>query len=297
MSTAQGPPSTPRETRSSTSPPSVSHALREQATVPRIVEAAVAEFHERYGTGVLPPIVVVVPAMNEAACLGSVIDEVPDTIAGLPVRVLVVDDGSTDGTAEIADAHGAPVARLSTNCGQGTAIRTGYRLAREGGAKYVATLDADGQWDPADLPAMIELLEADKADFVVGSRQLGRTENDDDLRNAGVVVFSRIISLVTGTKVTDSSSGLRAMRVEVTGQVRQTQPQYQSSELLIGAIFQGFRIAEVPTVMRIRAAGQSKKGRNSMYGFRYALVVGQTTLREWRTRNPHRANRSRAAWR
>jgi hypothetical protein len=71
------------------------------------------------------------------------------------------------------------------------------------------------------------------------------------------------------------------MRVEVTEKVRQTQPQYQTSELLIGAVFQGFRVAEVPTVMRIRRAGVSKKGRNLFYGPRYAMVIARTFLREW----------------
>jgi hypothetical protein len=74
------------------------------------------------------------------------------------------------------------------------------------------------------------------------------------------------------------------MRVEVTEHVRQTQPQYQTSELLIGAIFQGFRVAEVPTVMRVRTAGESKKGRNVLYGTRYATVILRTFLREWPTR-------------
>jgi glycosyltransferase involved in cell wall biosynthesis len=198
--------------------------------------------------------------------------------------VLVVDDGSTDATAELARSHGALVCRLSSNCGHGAALRAGYRIVRENHGCYIATLDADGQWDPADLPAMVSLLVADKADFVIGSRQLGRTENTDALRNLGVRVFARLISRLTGTKITDSSSGLRVMRAELTGTVRQTQPQYQTSELLIGAIFAGYLVAEVPTVMRTRSAGESKKGRNLGYGFRYTRVI----IRTWRRERRHR---------
>jgi glycosyltransferase involved in cell wall biosynthesis len=198
--------------------------------------------------------------------------------------VLIVDDGSLDCTFDIAVEHGALVCRLERNCGHGTALRAGYRLAAEGGGRYIATLDADGQWDPADLPAMVELLKDDRADMVLGSRRLGRTENTHLWRNLGVRVFSVVISAITRTKITDSSSGLRAMRVEVTSTVRQTQPQYQTSELLIGAIFQGFRVAEVPTVMRRRTAGESRKGRTFSYGFKYALVITRTTIREWRGR-------------
>ena len=259
----------------------VRRALREDAETREIVEAAVADFRREYGSDQFSPLAVVIAALNEEPSLGQMLDEVPATIAGHDVTLLVIDDGSTDKTAVVAREHGARVCRLSRNCGHGAALRAGYRLAREGGASYIATLDADGQWDPADLPAMVTLLADDKADFVIGSRQLGRTENTDAVRNAGVRFFSKAISTLTRTRITDSSSGLRAMRVEVTAQVRQTQPQYQTSELLIGAIFQGFRVSEVPTVMRVRTAGESKKGRNLLYGARYATVITRTFLREW----------------
>ena len=131
---------------------------------------------------------------------------------------------------------------------------------------------------------MVEILEADKADFVIGSRQLGKTENTDAFRNLGVRFFAKMISVLTGTHLTDTSSGLRAMRAELTGVVRQTQPQYQTSELLIGSIFNGYRIAEVPTTMRQRISGESKKGRNLAYGFRYARVICKTWLRERKTK-------------
>jgi hypothetical protein len=99
------------------------------------------------------------------------------------------------------------------------------------------------------------------------------------------------VSLLTGTRVTDTSTGLRAMRTEVTATVRQEQVQYQTSELLIGAILQGYRVTERPIVMHKRTAGQSKKGKNLLYGFRYARVVLQTT---WRERRAARATRAAA---
>ncbi len=262
----------------------VRRTFREGADTPRIVGAAIGALRREQGTTALPPLVVVIAAFNEESNIGAVLDEVPQVIADVPLRVLVVDDGSTDRTFEVAAEHGALVCRLASNCGHGAALRAGYLIARQGGARYIATLDADGQWDPADLPAMVLLLECGAADFVIGSRQLGRTENTDAVRNLGVRLFSRVISTITRTRITDSSSGLRAMRAEVTAAVRQTQPQYQTSELLIGAIFQGFRVVEVPTVMRVRLSGQSKKGRNLLYGFRYAIVIASTSLREWRGR-------------
>lgn len=259
---------------------SVRRSLHEAYDTIAVVDEAVTAALTDRGSAQLAPLVVVIAAYNEQDGVGSVIDEVAPVIGGLPVSVVVVDDGSTDKTAQVAAEHGALVCRLAVNCGHGSALRAGYRIAREGGATYIATLDADGQWDPADLPAMIALLENDQADMVLGSRQLGATDNDDAVRNAGVRFFSRVISTLTGARITDSSSGLRAMRGEITATVRQTQPQYQTSELLIGALMSGYRVREVPTTMRVRNAGESKKGHNVLYGLRYAEVIRRTWWRE-----------------
>jgi hypothetical protein len=127
---------------------------------------------------------------------------------------------------------------------------------------------------------VLEPLARDEADMVIGSRVLSRTETDDQFRQAGVHVFAALVRLLTGAQVTDTSSGYRAMRAEVTETVRQEQVQYQTSELLIGAISQGYRIVERPIVMRQRAAGESKKGHNLLYGLRYARVILRTWWRE-----------------
>jgi glycosyltransferase involved in cell wall biosynthesis len=258
------------------------HGLREAPDTSAVTSAALKAFAESYPDLKLQPLVVVIAALNEAANIGAVLDEIPQQIADIPVSLLVIDDGSTDGTTEVAQRHGALVCTLNANRGHGVALRLGYRIAREGGAQYIATLDGDGQWDPADLPAMVSLMQSGQADFVIGSRQLGQTENTDLFRNVGVKFFARVISQLTGSRLTDTSSGLRLMRAGLTGTVTQTQPQYQTSELLIGALLQGYRVAEVPTVMRQRLSGESKKGRNLAYGLRYARVIGETYRRERR---------------
>src|SRR2546430_1795043 len=256
------------------------HGLREAPDTARITRAAEEAFARTYLNLKLEPLVVVIAAYDEAGNLGAVLDEIPREVAGVKLSSLVIDDGSTDGTTQVAQGHGVSGCTLSVNRGHGGALRLGYRIAREAGARYIATLDGDGQWDPADLPAMVRLLEEDRADFVVGSRQLGRTENSDRFRNLGVRFFARVISILTGTQLTDTSSGLRAMLAELKGAVRQTQPQYQTSELLIGALAQGVRVAEVPTTMRERLSGTSKKGGNLIYGLRYARVIAKTWWRE-----------------
>jgi glycosyltransferase involved in cell wall biosynthesis len=268
-------------------------ALYEAPDTPQVTSAAWEEFARCYPDVKLEALVIVIAAYNEAANIGMVLDEIPDQIADVAVSRLVIDDGSSDDTAVVARQHGALVCTLSVNRGHGVALRLGYRIAREGGARYIATLDGDGQWDPADLPAMVRLLEAGSADFVVGSRRLGNTENTDGFRNLGVRFFAALVSLLTRTKLTDTSSGLRAMRAELTGVVSQTQPQYQTSELLIGALFNGFQVAEVPTTMRQRLSGTSKKGDNLLYGLRYARVIAATWWRESRAARRRPAERDR----
>lgn len=260
----------------------VSRGFHERSGTPQVVRTALAEHLREYGARPLAPLTVVIAALDEADNLPAVLAEIPDRIAGLAVDVLVVDDGSADATATVARAGGARVLRLAENCGHGVALRAGYRVVREGGGRYLATLDADGQWDPADLPAMVHLLVTDRADLVIGSRALGSTLDVDPLRTQGVRVFAALARLLTGAPVTDTSSGLRAMRADLTGQVRQTQPQYQTSELLVGAVLGGWRVAEVPTVMRPRLSGESKKGRNIVYALRYARVMVGTWWRESR---------------
>jgi glycosyltransferase involved in cell wall biosynthesis len=263
-------------------------ALHEAPDTLLVTRAAREEFARAYDDVELAPLVVVIAAYNEGDNIGAVLDEIATEIGGVAVTRLVIDDGSTDATTEVARRHGALVCTLSANRGHGVALRLGYRIAREGGARYIATLDGDGQWDPADLPAMVGYLEDGSADFVIGSRQLGRTENTDWYRNLGVRFFAWLISTLTHTRLTDTSSGLRAMRADMTGVVRQTQPQYQTSELLIGALFNGYVVAEVPTTMRQRLSGESKKGGNLFYGFRYARVITKTWWRERRRPIPSR---------
>jgi glycosyltransferase involved in cell wall biosynthesis len=246
---------------------------------------AVDEFRRRHPDLALAPVAVVIPAFNEEDCIGAVLEQVPREACGLAIDTIVVDDGSADRTRDEALAHGVYVARLDRNSGQGAALRVGYEVARDGGAAYVITLDADGQWDPGEVPRMLQPLVDDEADFVLGSRVLGRAHTDDSFRQAGVHVFARLVSVLTGTRVTDTSSGLRAMRSEVTATVRQEEAQYQASELLIGAICQGYRVTERPVVMQKRTAGESKKGHNFLYGVRYGRVLLRTWWRERRSRD------------
>jgi glycosyltransferase involved in cell wall biosynthesis len=252
--------------------------------VPEVRAEAVREFEERHANIQLAPVTVVVAAYDEEGAIGHVLDGIAPEACGLAVETIVVDDGSGDRTSEVAEAHGAYVVTLRRNCGHGIALRVGYDLASRLGARFIVTLDADGEWDPADIPSVLQPLIDDEADFVVGSRVLGTDEGDDLVRRAGVRVFAALVRLLTGVHVTDTSSALRALRPEVTQTVRQEQVQYQTSELLIGAICRGYRVTERPVSHHSRLAGESKKGASLLYGFRYARVIVRTWRRDRRSR-------------
>jgi glycosyltransferase involved in cell wall biosynthesis len=256
------------------------------AVAEQLSQEAIRDFNaDNPGVG-FAPVVVVIPALNEEDCIGDVLAEIPGEACGLAIDTIVVDDGSSDRTAEIARGGGAYVARRRRNSGQGAAFRVGYRLAWEHGGRYVVTLDADGQWNPAEIPTVLEPVVDGEADLVLGSRVLGHAETDDIVRHAGVRVFSLLVRVLTGVTVTDTSSGLRAMLAEVAVTARQEEPQYQSSELLLSALSRGYRVTERPIVLRKRLAGESKKGHNALYGVRYARVILRTWWRERRSGVP-----------
>lgn len=252
-----------------------------RSQIDAVDRAALAAFRRRHGDPALAPVVVVIAAYNEVDGLPRVLSSLPSTVCGLAADVVIVDDGSTDGTTAAASAHSdAYLVTSPINRGQGAAMRLGYLVARSHGARYIITTDADAQYDAADFPTVLAPVLDGSADFVTGSRRLGRQHANDLLRRAGVYVFAWMVSALTGRRLTDTSFGLRAMRAEVTAAVTLNQPQYQSAELLIGAHSRGYRIAEVPGSMHLRAAGSTKKGGNVVYGMRYARVVLGTWWRE-----------------
>jgi len=275
-------------------------------------DTAVAAFTGAYGQRAtsLPPVAIVIAAYNEEGAIGPVVKALPEQVCGLATAAIVVADGCADGTVKEAAAAGAMVCDVPVNRGQGAALRLGYRLARDGGAAYIVTTDADGQYNPAEIETVLAPVVAGEADFVTGSRRLGSQETKDLIRRAGVRFFAGSLSMLTGQKISDTTFGLRAMCAEVTAAVRLEQPQYQASELLIGVISHGYKVAEVPATIHRRRVGESKKGQNPFYrlhlpgvnnlfyGMRFARVVYGTWRRERRrNRRPERPQGPDAAGR
>jgi glycosyltransferase involved in cell wall biosynthesis len=256
----------------------------ELARLDPVERDAAAAFLAANPPGLGAPLAIVIPAYNEEPSVAEVVAEIPGEAAGLQTELIVVVDGSSDATAARATEAGALVCDVPVNRGQGAALRLGYWLARARGARVIATIDADGQYEPRELGRVVEPILAGEADFVSGSRRLGTELTTDRVRHLGVLVFGALFSLLVRHRITDPACGVRAMRAEVTAAVTLEQPQYQASELMISAALNGFRLAEVPTTMRDRGshAGHTKKDGNWRYGVRFARAALHTWWRDRR---------------
>lgn len=199
-------------------------------------------------------LLVIVPALNEEAAIAGV---VADTRRVLAAEVVVIDDGSTDGTGEAARASGGVVLRHPFNLGVGAAVRTGLRYAVENGYEIVLQLDGDGQHDPVDAALLLSRLERGDVDVVVGSRfefgyDLSRS------RRTVMRVLSSIVSRRLGARITDTTSGFRAFGGPAVGYYARVYPtDYLSDtvEALLLAADADLRVAEVPVHMRYRTTG------------------------------------------
>jgi Glycosyl transferase family 2 len=224
-------------------------------------------------------IAILVPAYNEADNIGVVLDQMPAEVCGVRTEVLVVDDGSRDGTGDVAAEHGALVARHVTNRGGGAALRTGYRLMVESGAQIVVTLDADGQHLPSEMPRLVEPVLSGEVDVAHGSRVLGHADRNHFARELGIVFFNRLVSFITRTHVTDCSNGYRAVRTTVLPQLVLRQEQFHTSEFMIEAIKRGVPAREVAITVEQRLHGHSKKPAVMRYGLGFANAIVRTWLR------------------
>jgi hypothetical protein len=224
-------------------------------------------------------IAILVPAYNEAENIGVVLDQMPAEVCGVRTEVLVVDDGSRDGTGDVAAEHGALVARHVTNRGGGAALRTGYRLMVESGALIVVTLDADGQHLPAEMPRLVQPVLDGEVDVAHGSRVLGHADRNHFARELGIVFFNRLVSAITRTHVTDCSNGYRAVRTTVLPQLVLRQEQFHTSEFMIEAIKRGVPAREIPVTVEQRLHGHSKKPAVIRYGVGFANAIVRTWLR------------------
>ena len=220
-------------------------------------------------------LLVLVPAFNEAVRLPGVLQEL--RTLDMPYKVVVIDDGSRDGTAGVAEELGSTVLRLPFNQGYGAALQTGYKYANERKAALIVQMDADGQHDPRDIPGLIGPIQADEADLVVGSRFLEQTSyRMGKTRTFGRLLFQRIARMA-GLEVTDPTSGFQAMNRRVlelySGDFFPSD--YPDVDVLLAAFRRGLRIRERTVHMRAETRKSTLHGglKSSYYVYRLALAL------------------------
>ncbi len=224
-------------------------------------------------------ILIIVPAYDEEGGIRGVLRRIPNDVLGHEVKTVVVDDGSKDATAAIARAEGVPVVTHVVNRGQGDALRTGFAIARAEGAEVVINLDADGQYKPEELDRLVKPIIEGEADFVLGSRFMGFYEESGSVRHIGVVFFSRLISLLTGVKVSDCTNGYRAIRVSELHKLDLREDRFNANEITLEALRNKLRFYQVPVSMMSRAAGETKKPPRLAYPLGVFRVIISTWLR------------------
>ena len=220
-------------------------------------------------------IVAVIPAYNESETIAAVIDQTREYVD----HVVVVDDGSTDGTAAIARDHGATVIEHVFNTGVGGAVRTGYQYAIRHDYDFVVQIDGDGQHDPAYIPDLLE--RAEDNDMVIASRYLNESFQEYPLiRKLGITFFTRVVNTLGGVDITDVTSGFRVYRVSALRQILHRSDKHWAVEQTLEAAKNGQRITEVSIEMPTREEGESQFTLDTfvLYPFRMTDVILRVLL-------------------
>jgi glycosyltransferase involved in cell wall biosynthesis len=241
---------------------------------------------------------VIIPAHNEEPVIGSTIAGVQAQLKEPPLvdlasEVVVVDDGSRDHTAQVAEQYGVIVTRHPTNRGLGAALGTGFQAAQQLQATLVVTFDADGQHNPRDLARVLAPLLSENADLVIGSRLLS-SNHIPVIRRCVLWTANLVTWLLFGVWVTDSQSGLRALNRRALEQIEiHTERMEVSSEIVAEAKRLRMRIAEVP-IEAIYTEYSRRKGQtvwNSFnVGHKLLLRRMHAPMRAHKTREQSQAN-------
>lgn len=233
-------------------------------------------------------VLVMIPAYNEEKTVGEV---VKSTLALYPdFKIVVVDDGSKDRTAERAEEAGADVVSLPFHCGGSTAIQTGYMVAANDGYDYTVKIDADGQHKPEEITKLLNPLINDEADMTMGSRYLTLNDNHSSaVKEGGIVFSSTLVSLFRRMEITDVTSGMRAWNQKA---IQTLLPNYMERGFIEDSVFwvvetllaseKRLRLKEVPIEVLPRKYGNSKSfslDKMLLYPLRLIITLIQETKR------------------
>jgi glycosyltransferase involved in cell wall biosynthesis len=199
-------------------------------------------------------LIAIIPAFNEETTIGDVIKATSRFVD----EILVISDGSTDSTTNIAKSSGATVIDNIVNRGLGKTIKRGYAEAIKRGADIVVQIDADGQYDPQEIPKLIQPILDNKADLVLGTRLENLKYEVPWLKKQGNKAFTWLLRRLTGADIKDGQTGFRATRKEVFETVEIQGDFTYTQEMIVKVSKEGWRIANVPVNFYQRSAGESR---------------------------------------
>ena len=230
-----------------------------------------------------PKTIIIIPAYNEEKNIGAVLEGIQKKSPGFPI--LVINDGSSDNTEKVALEHNAEVISLPYNSGYGIALQTGFLYAVKNNFSIVVQMDSDGQHDPSDIKNLIEAVQKDNCDVVIGSRFLSRDSYKSSLaRHAGMLLFGSIASILCGQKVTDPTSGFQALRGSAINFAASDNypPDYPDADFIILLNRSGFKVKEIPVTMHASPVKESMHhGHKTIYYvFKMFLSIFVTLLRK-----------------
>jgi hypothetical protein len=232
----------------------------------------------------------IVVARDEEAAVGMVLRGLPGEACGLPVDVLLVDDGSRDATARIGRELGATVVSHPVCRGLGAALRTGLELARDEGYSAAVYIDGDGEYDPAELARVLEPIARGRADYVLGSRFLGRRDGMSWHRNLANRLTSAALGFLMDTVTSDGQTGYRAFSAHALAEARIAHDYNYAQVLTLSLWGKGIDAVEVPVRYRRRTAGRS-----FVRYPEYLARVAPAVWREWRAASASRRTMAPAA--
>ncbi len=222
-------------------------------------------------------IVAIIPAYNEEKTVGDIVNQVQTHVN----TVIVINDGSTDKTEEVALKAGAEVVSHDVNKGVGAAIRTGIEKGLKRGADVLVSIDADGQFDPDDIPRLVEPVVAGEADFVTGSRFLlyGYKPEMPRVKKIGNTLFTRIVNTITKSHFTDTQCGFRALSREAALRINLFGDFTYTQETFLDLVSKKMRIKEVPVKVKYYKKRKSRVVKNPFsYGLNALLIMIRTVI-------------------
>ena len=242
-----------------------------------------AKHQSSSGTAENSRVLVMIPAYNEQANIVRVIKSIRECAPG--AEIVVIDDGSKDATAILAETAGAEVVSLPFNMGYGVACQTGFKYAFRNGYDYLIQMDGDGQHEPQCIPELLSAVQDPQVDIVLGSRWLGLVEYKGPFfRKFGKFFFGFLASLITHHNVTDPTTGFQALSKQVIQfYCTDVYPvDYPDADVIIMLDRAGFRVKEVPVIMYLNQTGQSMHAglRPLYYGIKMIMSITMTLLRD-----------------